>query len=361
MASVTGFASRYHRDIFYRTGWNVLILQILFAGALIALTFISLSYLYEEIVRALLSAITMSVATGIDPSSDSAVIAATLEYEKQKNMVLTGTGVLMIAAIFSWLITAMALRPTRVALTSQKQFVGNIAHELRTPLSIIKTNTEVALFNTRLDPETKEVLISNTEELNRISEIINNLLSMNALLTPGKIVLVNVDLSQIIERVTRSLERLSKEKRIEIQVHDNAGRFVRGNAAALEQILMNVVKNALHYTPLGGTVTLITRPDFRDRVEIEVQDTGVGIPESDLERVFEPFYRGDKARTRRGGAGSGLGLAIVGELVRMHKGQIRIRSTEGHGTTVTISLPRGTNEAQGKSSHERVASTVDFS
>ncbi len=330
-----------------------------FALVLVALMLVSLSYLYNEIIEGLIHAITQSVASGVDPSSDGAFIASSLEYEKQKNMVLTAAGILIAAAVFSWLITAMALRPTRLALQSQKQFVGNIAHELRTPLAIIKTNTEVTLFNEHLGTDTKQSLASNLEELDRISDIINNLLSMNTLLDPGKMVFTNVDLEPVIQGVMHSLEDLAKQKRIALTSASEGYQTVRGNTVALEQIIMNIVKNAVNYTRDGGSVDIQTRPDYHGHVEIAVRDTGIGIPEKDLEHVFEPFYRGDKARNRASGGGSGLGLAIVGELVRSHKGHIRITSIEGAGTTVFVTLPCGKEEVKKKGSAPK-ESSVDY-
>jgi signal transduction histidine kinase len=355
---VTGFASRYRRDSFYRTGWNILFLQIAFSAVVVGLAILSLTLLYDEVLRQLIGAIAQSLASGSSPSTDSAFIASGLEYEKQKSMVLTVTGILVAAAIFSWLITSIALRPTKNALQSQKQFVGNIAHELRTPLAIIKTDTEVALFNERLDKDTKETLASNLEELDRISDIINNLLSMNALLDPGKIAFENVDLGPIVERVERSLSELVEHKKITFKTKVSEYRTTWGNPAAVEQILMNITKNAVNYTRTSGEVSVEVSPDHEGRVKIAVKDTGIGIPEKDLDHVFEPFFRGDRSRNRASGGGSGLGLAIVGELVRTHKGKIRIDSKEGVGTTVSVFLPRGHGTP---SKPKEAGPSIDFS
>jgi signal transduction histidine kinase len=119
---------------------------------------------------------------------------------------------------------------------------------------------------------------------------------------------------------------------------------VWGNVAALEQILTNVIKNAIHYTPSGGTVSISVDPDYRGNIVISVADTGMGIPEKDLMHIFEPFYRGDSSRNRESGAGSGLGLAIVSELVKLHKGRIAVESIVGKGTRVEITLPHGHTE-----------------
>ncbi len=356
--SVIGFAYKYRHDVFYRTGWNVVVLQVGFASVLLVIVVASLNLLYDEIIQGLVASIAASLASGSSPVLDSFSIAANLEYEKLKNMVLTGTGILIAAAVFSWLITRMALSPTRNALDSQKQFVGNIAHELRTPLSIIKTNTEVALFNEKLDADTADTLRSNVEELDRISHIINNLLSMSALLRPEKMEFSAVDINAILDRVVALLSDLASRKNIELEVRNGTNRAVHGNAAALEQILMNVVKNAMAYTPVGGRVTVSTDMDLGGRIEIRVDDSGIGISEKDLAHVFEPFYRGDQSRNRKTG-GSGLGLAIVSELVKVHKGTISMRSVVGEGTTVIIALPAAKPDPAARKSEHTLA--VDFS
>lgn len=343
MGSVTGFVHRYRRDVFYRTGWNVVILQVGFALLLIFLAIAALNFMYQSTVQGLITSIIQSLASGTSPTLDSVSIASNLEYEKQKNMILTATAIIMAAAIFGWLVTKIALVPTKNALESQKQFVGNIAHELRTPLSIIKTNTEVLLFDSSLKPDAVETLKSNNEELDRISDIINNLLSMNSLLRPEKMTFVNVDLSPIIERIQRNLQDLAEHKDIKLTVTEGEHRTVWGNAAAIEQILMNVIKNAVNYTTQGGDVTIAIEPTYRGQIEIKVIDNGIGIPEKDLDRIFEPFFRGDASRNRKSGGGSGLGLAIVSELVKLHKGSISIQSAPNRGTTVLITLPAGRN------------------
>lgn len=361
--SATGFAYKYRKDVFYRTGWNVLLLQVGFALVLLAITLISINALYDEVVDGLVISIVNAISSGANPEVAGFSISNSLEYERQKSMLFSATGILVAAAVFSWLITRIALTPTRNALETQKQFVGNIAHELRTPLSIIKTNTEVTLFDDTLDRGLRETLESNVEELDRISDIINNLLSMNALLRPEKIEFTNIDPSATVTRVVTVLEGLSSHKSIRVDTSISTTRAIWGNAAALEQILTNVVRNALNYTPQGGKVSVSVEAGTGSRVDIRVEDTGMGIEEKDLERIFEPFFRGDASRNRKSGGGSGLGLAIVSELVKLHKGSIRIRSAPGAGTTVVISLPGG-KERDGRrtsKAEERNETRIDFS
>lgn len=343
-ASVTGFASRYRHDVFYRTGWNVVVLQVLFVTVLLAIVAVSLNLLYDEIIQGLVDALTHMIATK-STTLDTLTITSSLEYEKQKNLVLTATGILIGATIFSWLITRMALTPTREALDTQKLFIGNVAHELRTPLSIIKTNTEVALFNEKLDRGTRDTLESNVEELDRISDIINNLLSISSLLRPEKMMFEYIDLSTTVTHTGAVLASLAEHKGVKLAVHAGQKQPLYGNPAALDQIAMNIAKNAINYTPPGGNVLLETGSSKGDgTVWLRVNDTGTGIAEKDLAHIFEPFYRGDQSRNRKAGGGSGLGLAIVSDLVKIHKGQIDITSTPGVGTTVVISFPMAKQE-----------------
>jgi signal transduction histidine kinase len=276
---------------------------------------------------------------------------------------------IMVVAVGSGIALAyVTLRPARDSLHYQKLFISNIAHELRTPLSTIKTQTEVALLDTTLSNDVRRTLSSIVEELNRASEIINNLLSLNQLLRPERMELVNVDLGVIIDTVIGRLEGLAHDRGIELVVKKNDYRLVWGNTAALEQVVTNLVKNAISYTPRerGGVVTVSVNPDYRGSVVFSVADTGVGIAQKDLFHIFEPFYRADHSRTRHiRKSGSGLGLAIVNEITRVHRGKIHIQSAPNKGTVVSIIFPAGTTP-NGEIEHEAEPAmlneiSIDFS
>ncbi|MBV9159853.1 MAG: HAMP domain-containing histidine kinase, partial [Candidatus Kaiserbacteria bacterium] len=211
-------------------------------------------------------------------------------------------------------------------------------HELRTPLSVIKTNTEVALLDDKVSPEMKETLHSNIEELDRISEIINNLLSLSALVKPERIEFSAVDLSAVATDSVQKLSQLAKRGEHQVTLRKSPDTQVWGNATALQQIVSNLLKNAITYTPRGGHIRITVEPAPNNQVELIVQDSGIGIARKDLFRIFEPFYRADPSRTK-GRGGTGLGLAIVSELIKMHQGRITIRSAVGRGTTVSVLFP----------------------
>lgn len=307
----------------------------------------SFTYLYKELSLTLIQKIRESVLLGATVTDPEAFLRD-LEQIKTKNLSVIIAWVVLLTAIFGYIIGRVTLSPARNALKSQKQFIGNIAHELRTPLSIVKTNTEIALLENTVDHKIRHVLESNIEELNRASEIINNLLSFNSLIRPEQIKFEDADLSRIIELVVHDLLPFANRKHIAILVRRAARRgdysTVWGNPTALDQIVRNLLKNAINYTPPNGTIHITTEPYGDSYIRLSVEDTGIGIPRKDLFRIFEPFYRVDHSRSRDHGGGSGLGLTIVSELVKLHHGKIIMRSTPGKGTTAIILLHAGTRE-----------------
>ena len=306
-ASVTGFAHRYRRDPLARTKASVIALQALLAAAILALS--------------------LGLSDAHIPAQRVALVA------------------LVATALFSYFVAKIALTPADQALTKQKQFVGNIAHELRTPLAIIKANTEVRLLDADVPSSARTVHESNLEELDRISDIIDNLLSLNALLAPEPLRFSNVDVGTIAHRVVKKLSNLTSRKPVRVKVKIARERLAWGNPSAIEQILTNIVRNAITHSSAGEIIiSIVTSANPNRFVRISVHDSGAGMKQKDLFRAFEPFYRGAGRRANSGGAGSGLGLAIVSELVKLHRGSIRIRSAPGRGTTVIVALPAGTYE-----------------
>jgi signal transduction histidine kinase len=354
--SVTAFARKYKHDLFFRTELNVIVLQVVFTILILALVAVGFTVLYEDVSTNLL----IGIMTGIAASgtTTSAVIVENLEYLKDRNFVLIAAGIALTTAIFGYLLARLTLAPTRNALESQKLFIGNVAHELRTPLSIIKTNTEVTLFDETLPKDARDTLTSTVEELDRISDIINNLLSLNVLVRPEKISFENVDMSVVVEKVLSHLSGLTGRKNLTVTVEKSEYATVWGNLTALEQVIMNLVKNAANYTQSGGVIKVHITPDYRGHIITTVEDSGIGISEEDLLHIFEPFYRAESSRTR-GSGGSGLGLAIVSELLKLHRGSITIKSSPGHGTSVAVTLPCGRREEEDHDNEQQIS--VDFS
>ncbi|MEQ2467846.1 MULTISPECIES: ATP-binding protein [Bacillaceae] len=224
-------------------------------------------------------------------------------------------------------------------------FIANISHELRTPISMLQGYSEAIVDNiAESEEEKREMARIIYDESLRMGRLVNEFLDL-ARMETGYLELrkEQVDLNSFINRVARKFKTIAKEKEIvfTVFISEDIGEYEL-DPDRIEQVLTNIMDNSLRHTPSEGTVSLRARSDDYG-VYIEVEDTGAGIPEEDLPYVFERFYKADKARTR-GNAGTGLGLAIVKNIIDAHGGDISVYSKYGRGTTFFIFLPRNKEE-----------------
>ncbi|MBT2660520.1 two-component system histidine kinase PnpS [Bacillus sp. ISL-45] len=221
----------------------------------------------------------------------------------------------------------------------RKDFVANVSHELKTPITSIKGFSETLLDGAMNDKATLEAFLAIIlKESDRLQVLIQELLDLSKIEQQGfRLTLGKVDLVKESNEVIEILKGKAAQKDILLklgQTSDNA--VIEGDADRLKQVLINLVSNAITYTPNGGTV-VISLSVQEDSVSIVVKDSGIGIEKSEITRIFERFYRVDRARSRNSG-GTGLGLAIVKHIVEAHKGHIEVDSQIGKGTTFTIKL-----------------------
>ena len=222
---------------------------------------------------------------------------------------------------------------------ARREFVANVSHELRTPITTIKSYAETILDMAEEEtPETGFIKVIETEA-DRMTRIVADLLTLSKLDNTAKVMEKKVfDLSELVESVADKLKINAKNHGIEITYRSEGdAKTFYGDRDRMEQVITNIISNAVKYTPSGGHVGVVSGARYTEAF-IKVTDDGIGIPEKDLPRIFERFYRVDKARSRESG-GTGLGLAIAKEFVELHGGRINISSTEGKGTSVTITLP----------------------
>ena len=338
-AWVTGLTDSYRFNPFVRATVNVILLEVVLIALTAGVLWWALGYSQSETVSSISAHIEQAI-TGV-PAPES--LPRTISEVRTKALAYAFSGIVTLSAIFGFLIARFALKPARTSLQFQKRFIGNVAHEIRTPMAIIKTNTEVALMDPSVPTALRSVFEETIVELDRMSETINNLLTFDTLVRPGSMKIVPVDMHQLAKTVAARHEGLAQSRGVTLNVRTEEGVCVDGNTTALEQVITNLVKNAINYTPKneGKHVDLELATDFNGRVVVSVADQGIGIAQRDLYHIFEPFYRADTSRARGIGTGSsGLGLAIVNEIVRLHHGSISIRSTLGQGTTIRVSLPR---------------------
>jgi len=221
------------------------------------------------------------------------------------------------------------------------EFVANVSHELRTPLTSIHGYLETLLGGALEEPENArrflEIVFRHTERLGRLLDDLTDLSNIEL----GRVALriERLPLDDVVESVLTIIAPKAAAGRVALASELPSGLpAVRADRDRLAQILINLVDNAVKFTPEGGRVTVRAGAVADDRVEVTVADTGVGIPPADLPRITERFYRVDKARSRELG-GTGLGLAIVKHLVLAHGGEVAIQSAPGRGTTVSVTLP----------------------
>lgn len=224
----------------------------------------------------------------------------------------------------------------------RRDFVANVSHELRTPVTIIKGYAETLLSGAmEIDPERAErfVGIINTNA-ERLASLIKDLLTLSELESRNlSIQLAPFPIGGIVRRACLYLEDKARSKEIAIDMNNfEEMPPVMADPGRLEQVLINLLDNAIKYTQEQGAIT-ISAVDTEDTVRVSVADSGVGIPPSDLPRIFERFYRVDSARSREQG-GTGLGLAIVKHIIQIHEGNIVVESTPGKGSTFTFTLKR---------------------
>ena len=219
------------------------------------------------------------------------------------------------------------------AFEVQRQFTANAAHELRTPLSLIQVQLD--LYNAARHPgndvDTMQTIKMVTEQNDRLNKMVKTLLDMSELQTVGRDEVIAVD--ALVDEVLADLEPLAQEKNITL-VENCKNITMRGSDILIYRMVYNLVENAIKYNHVDGQV-IVTAYQEENHVHLSVEDTGSGIPEELKERVFEPFFRVDKSRSRELG-GVGLGLALVREIVRVHDGSITVRSNPSGGTVFEL-------------------------
>jgi len=222
----------------------------------------------------------------------------------------------------------------------RRQFVSNASHELKTPLSSIKLLCDSVLSMETMDEEyVREFMGDINGEVDRLTKIINRLLSLTKLdINYEELELKVTDINEMAQRIVKSIMPVALDKSIKIHLFTDNEVLAMVDREKFWQVLYNITDNAVKYTPEGGTVSLYVFSEG-DYVRIEVIDNGIGIPADQIDKIFDRFYRVDKARSRESG-GTGLGLSIVKDVVDSHNGEIIVDSKENDGTKFVIVIPK---------------------
>jgi signal transduction histidine kinase len=228
-----------------------------------------------------------------------------------------------------------SIKPIEGAITQMRRFMGDAAHELKTPIAVLRARTDVALQRERSGEEYHEILSSVSGEAERLGNLVENMLLL-ARADAGQwpVQKVKVFLDDVLMDAASAARALGTAKNVRIDLGTLDEAAVSGDPTLLRQLLMILLDNAINFTPEGGSVVAMAEKNGR-ACHITIKDTGVGIPVSALPHVFERFFRADPARSR---GGVGLGLSIARWIVDVHGGRIEVQSAEGKGTTVRVSF-----------------------
>ena len=226
-------------------------------------------------------------------------------------------------------------RPIEHAFEQMRRFMSDAAHELKTPVAVLRARADVALQRTRTTAEYEEILSGISAETQRLGILVENMMLL-ARADAGQwpIVKDKVFLDDVLLDAVSAAQALGDEKGVEVDIDTLDETAVRGDPGLLRQLFMIVLDNAVHFTPSGGKVTAAAVMEG-NRCHVTISDTGTGIPASALPHVFDRFFRADPARGR---SGAGLGLSIARWIIDTHQARIEIRSTENVGTTVKMTF-----------------------
>ena len=254
-------------------------------------------------------------------------------------LAIVGVLALLIATAVGHILSGRAMVPLKAAYEKQRQFAADASHELRTPLAVVMASAELLQNDPSIQsPFLKQVIEDVRDEVKKMTKLVSDLLVVarsdnKALkLKPQKF-----DLAGLMEQTSRLMQPLADQKHITLNTYNLEKTEIQADEQKIRQLVLILVDNAVKYTPDGGTVTVSLLKAEKGRVKFAVADTGIGIAPEDQEKIFDRFYRVDKARSREMG-GNGLGLAIAQEIVNLHKGSIRIESALGKGTTFIVEL-----------------------
>jgi OmpR-family two-component system manganese-sensing sensor histidine kinase len=255
-----------------------------------------------------------------------------------------------VVLLCGWWLAGIAMEPVRESYQRLKQFTADASHELRNPIAVIQTNVQVALTDPNPDPEFQRAQLESIEKITRrLGRLIEDLLFLarhDGGMTNQRREVCN--LSQILMEVGEEQQTISQQKQITLELPDLESKLiVSGDRDRLGRLFTNIVSNAIAYTPSGGKVQITAQSiTSQNQIQVQIKDTGIGIPEAELSQIFERFYRYQPQKNSKSNAKlanpatseSGLGLAIAKAIAESHQGKISVESKVGQGTTFTVNL-----------------------
>ncbi len=318
-------------DVFARARLR---LALLFAAIVVVLVVVSSVFMYLTVRADIRAAATRSYGDGETEQEFVTRSLGTLRWQ----LVAVDAAIVVFIGIGGLLYARSTLRPIRQSVAAQKRFVADASHDLRTPLAIMKAEFEVALRRPDLDEDARPVLLSGLEEVDRMSAMVEDLLTLSRIdARQERLAREPLDLVALARQTVDELGNLAATGGVLLRTDATGDAPAAGDEGHVRRALRNVVRNAVEHSPSGATVEIAVRRTPRG-AEVVVADHGEGMPPEVVAHVFDRFYRGDAARSRERG-GSGLGLAIARWALRGMGGDLTVESMVGAGTRMTLTLP----------------------
>ena len=247
--------------------------------------------------------------------------------------------ILFFSSLAGYYLAGKTLHPIEQAVEEQKRFIADASHELKTPLTALRTTIEVGLRDKKLSLKNAKTLLNeNLESLESIQNLLSNLLHLAIFETNNKVTISEFDLSKTIKSEVKKFSPLAKEKDIKIIHKILKFITIKSDEDKIRKLLSILIDNAIKYTKKGDIT--ISASHLRRSVIIKVKDTGIGISKKDLPHIFDRFYRADSSRSKLEADGYGLGLCLANRIVKELKGKISVVSEPNKGSTFTIKLPK---------------------
>ena len=318
-------------DVFARARLR---LALLFAAIVVVLVVVSSVFMYLTVRADIRAAATRSYGGGETEQEFVTRSLGTLRWQ----LVAVDAAIVVFIGIGGLLYARSTLRPIRESVAAQKRFVADASHDLRTPLAIMKAEFEVALRQPDLDEDARPVLLSGLEEVDRMSAMVEDLLTLSRIdARQERLAREPLDLVVLARQTVDELGNLAATGGVLLRTDANGEAPAAGDEGHVRRALRNVVRNAVEHSPSGATVEIAVRRTPRG-AEVVVADHGEGMSPDVVAHVFDRFYRGDAARSQERG-GSGLGLAIARWALRGMGGDLNVESRVGAGTRMTLTLP----------------------
>lgn len=246
--------------------------------------------------------------------------------------------IVIIVAAAGYILSGLTLAPLEASMQQQKRFISDISHEIKTPLTSLKTSLEVNLMDKKLSPSVKSLLKENLLDVTHLDDLTTSMLKLSKN-HDQPLGATPVSVTEIINQAIRLVASSAKAKKITIKSTFNDSTTVVGDKAALTDVIKILLDNAIKYSPEKTTITLAAKL-HRPNINLTIKDQGYGIPAADLTHIFDRFYRVDSSRTTSNTpSGYGLGLSIAKSIIEYHHGTISVSSKVNSGTTFAVSLP----------------------